>query len=87
MAKGDTYSVHRYSDQFAVTKFDKLGGEASVYFVSQGDHDECTCYASNKPDCRHRQMVRVFQEAERVDTNWRYNYDEKIEARKWQSTK
>jgi hypothetical protein len=88
MAKSDTYSVHRYNGQYAVTKFDKLDVERGMYLVSQyGDRDTCTCYASNKPDCRHRQMVRTFQEKNRVDSDWRYNYDEKVEPKKWQRTK
>jgi hypothetical protein len=88
MAKGDTYSVSRYNGQYAVTKYDKLGGEGDVYFVTQDfKGDTCTCYASNKQDCRHRQMVRIFQDKKRVDSDWRFNYDEKIEAKRWRSIK
>jgi len=102
MAKGDTYSVHYlgkkllddfrgdriHGDEYAVTKFDKMGGEADVYRVVRSTFgEECTCKAANRHTCRHREMVNVFLKAERVNGNWRYNYDEKVEANRWRSTR
>jgi hypothetical protein len=102
MAKGDTYSVHEqgkklldeyrgdriYGNVFGVTKFDKLGAEEIVHFVTQSTFgDECTCKAAHRADCRHRQMVYIFKAANRLNTEWRYNYDEKVEPKKWRSTK
>jgi hypothetical protein len=99
MAKGDEYAVHYKGkkllddfrgdritgDEYVVTKFGKMGDE-DVYFVTQSTFgDECTCKASNRYSCRHRQMVYIFRTAKRLNTNWRYNFDEKIEARKWRS--
>jgi len=102
MAKGDTYAVNYrgktlldeyrgdrvQGDEYAVTKFDKLGGEADVYFVVRSTFGEdCTCKAAHRITCRHRQMVNIFLQAERVNGNWRYNYDEKVEPKRWRSIK
>ena len=97
MAKNDTYSVHSRGkkqlrhptaetpgEEFAVTKFDRLGCEVIVYFVTVSQFGaECSCPASSRPTCRHREMVRIFYDADRLSTNWRYKFDEKIAAKKW----
>jgi hypothetical protein len=102
MAKGETYTVHFYrtkvldefrgdritAREYAVTKYNKHGDEDCVYFVTQSIFgDDCTCKANNRHTCRHRDMVTIFKAANRLGNEWSYNYDEKIEARKWRSTK
>jgi hypothetical protein len=100
MARNNTYAVNYYGRklldeyrgdrieglEYVVTKFDQFGGEEDVYHVVQSTFgEECTCKAAHRHTCRHREMVNIFKAAERTDTDWRYNYDEKIEARKWRS--
>jgi hypothetical protein len=93
MAKKDTYSIHYqkqtlidqyrgdrvYGDEYAVIKYDSLGIEADIYHVVCSTlGDMCTCPASQRPTCRHREMVYIFKDTGMMDRETaRYNYDTK----------
>jgi len=76
-----------------VGKIDKDGlpGSAhpnapSGYLVSKpGNYYECPCFASNRHTCRHRDMVRMYENdaefRQKIDDHWLYNYDKD----KWQA--
>lgn len=91
MAKKDTYSVHYqkqklldqfrgdriYGDEYAVIKYDDLGAETGVYHVVMSTlGDMCDCPASQRPTCRHREMVYIFKDQGMMDKeDVRYSYD------------
>jgi hypothetical protein len=37
---------------------------------------ECSCPA-HVPFCRHKQMLKIFQDAGKIDTGWMYDHDKK----------
>lgn len=38
----------------------------------------CDCFASNKETCRHRQMVKVFQDNNAIDSGKTFNFDKSL---------
>lgn len=83
MGKNNLYTIKSTSDStYSVAKFDSdlmLDGE--LYHVSEigpgGANMVCTCPAGGRPTCRHRQMLRLFQAENRVNSGWFYHFDKK----------
>jgi hypothetical protein len=82
MGRKNLYTVRgREKGLFEVIKFDEDLNPEETYHISEldelGASVICTCFAGSKPTCRHRQMVRVFQAENRIDSGWMYNFDKK----------
>lgn len=80
MAKTDWYTVSKEQgddneDIFVVLKYDKEGDWADSYQVTER-LTHCSCPA-HVPWCRHKQIIQVFQEQNRIGTGWTYNFDRK----------
>jgi hypothetical protein len=57
---------------FRMSKFDEdFNFEASYELTAHG----CPCFQGNKPDCRHRKMVRAFVAANAVDSDLFIDYE------------
>lgn len=62
-----------------ITNFDNDLNVIKSYELSNLNRNgvwECNCPLYYKPTCKHRQMLQIFQEAKRVDTEWFYNVKE-----------
>lgn len=59
MARNELYGIKRTSETtWRVQKIDRDFEMTGHYDISDiRDKLECTCFASNKPTCRHRQMI------------------------------
>lgn len=82
MGKEHVYNVKSTKDStdvFIVTKFDEDLTPVDSYHISElhGGGMICQCPAGSKPTCRHRQMLRLFQAEQRVDSPYIYHYDKK----------
>ena len=55
--------------------------KVETYYISEagarGQNLVCTCFAGNKPTCRHRQMLRLFQAEDKIGKGWLYHFDKK----------
>lgn len=72
------YNLRTTETAFKITKFDSDLNPESSYDISRSGSYEwtCTCPASHRSTCRHRQMVPLM--VDRVDTGWFYNFDSKL---------
>jgi hypothetical protein len=86
MARGELYQIHKHVAKdgkvsFVAQKFDMDFTPKSSYAISAipGRENtlqlECTCFASNKPTCRHRAMVEIFTNLNRLNGGWYYDFD------------
>lgn len=66
------YNCRHDGDEFRITKFDSELNVESSYRCTTS---ECECPAGERPICRHRQMLPKFISAERVGTDWFYDFD------------
>lgn len=77
MAKNELYQIHKVTEhQFKCLKFDmdftpKGGYEISIVKKRM----ECSCYASNRPTCRHRQMLALSLKEKKINGGWYYDFD------------
>lgn len=85
MARNHLYTIKSTSDTtFSVTKFDlDFNPEGELYHVSvigagKQQSTICTCPAGHRTTCRHRQMLDVFKEEERIDSGWFYHFDKRV---------
>lgn len=65
------YNCHHDGDQYRITKFTD-GNPESSYLCTFA---ECTCPASHRPTCRHRQMLPLMIAHNIINTHWFWNYD------------
>lgn len=70
------YNLRRMPDGYRMAKFDKLFALDAVYNIkfSRGRFS-CDCPASNKPNCKHREMIPTFVTSRKVDTGYFLCYD------------
>src|SRR5712692_5314182 len=80
------YSLRTLPSGYAITKFDDDLEVQSTYVMTRQEIPgraigmiRCSCPASGRPTCRHREMVPLFILTNRVDTGWFYDHD----AMKW----
>lgn len=55
-----------------MAKFDDDFNLEAVYELTPHG---CPCFQGNKPDCRHRKMLRAFVQARQVDSNLFIDYE------------
>lgn len=83
MAKESSiYTVMWYPrlSQYAVHKMDKDWELITTYVVYRGstpERNSCNCFAASKPTCRHREMVKLFEKEQKVNSREAYEYDKK----------
>lgn len=89
MARKEIYQIRQHSIGFSVIKGDLDFNPTGSYNVSPSG-TECTCFASNKAICRHREMVQQWLSTEMppnnaktfremMEDNYWYEYD----RRRW----
>ena len=66
-----------YHEPSGLTTICKWDDDLNVLETYDVSHQGCSCPAGSRPTCRHRQMLQLFQDMKRVDTNWFYNFDYK----------
>src|SRR5260370_41271356 len=83
MAKKEVYTVDRLQsnpNQYVVSKYDtttlSFNGAYEVDRV-RGFHCNCLAGQQHKPTCRHREMVEIFTDAQRLSVGALYHYDTK----------
>lgn len=79
MARKELYQIRKTDNShWRILKCDEDFNPTGEYQVSKtGSHLECSCFASNKPICRHRIMVPEFEVENRFDSHWWYSFDKK----------
>lgn len=86
MARQHIYTVlsTRDPDVWSVVKMDRDHDVVETYevkritFVMHGEEKSmlsCSCFASSKETCRHRQMLDIFQQASAIDSRRAYDFD------------
>lgn len=88
MAKKDFYTVYEHPDHWLVQKMDPDDhapvtnvdnpGVMPAYKVRKTNDklSACDCWAGQKW-CRHKQIIVIFQQHQRVGKGWLYNFDKK----------
>jgi hypothetical protein len=70
------YNLKSTPDGYRMVKFDDLLNVEAIYNIRYyRKRFYCDCPASNKPNCRHRDMVREFTTHRAVDTGKFFCYD------------
>jgi len=76
------YNVRNISPYaYRMVKFDDWFNVETSYLLYQPYNKYyyvCNCFQSNKPSCRHREMLSMFIKEKKVNTGWFYNYDTKV---------
>jgi hypothetical protein len=75
MAKNDWYTfvTSEVDDGFKAIKFDKDGDPLGEYKLNKNG-SSCDCPA-HVPFCRHKKMLVIFKDMERVNSGWQYQFD------------
>lgn len=61
-----------------VIKEGRSKGEYTVTVVGEGTPNQfmtCSCFAGSKPICRHRTMLMLFREHDKIDSGAMYEFD------------
>ena len=66
------YNAKKLKDHYQITKFDDELEVESSYNTSS---ETCDCPAGVRDTCRHRQMLPEFVEADRYDSSWFFDWD------------
>lgn len=75
MGKQNIYTVlSGTTENWSVVKMDRDFEEVETYHISK-HVSVCSCYAGNKPTCRHRQLLAIFQDANAVDSRRAFDFD------------
>lgn len=86
MSYKDWYTIFEQADKFIVQKVDPDDhspqtaqpalGIANQYTISKegGNKAMCTCFAGHNW-CRHKKMLVKFQQMNRINSRWLYNFD------------
>jgi hypothetical protein len=70
------YNLRRMPDGYRMVKFDDLYNVEAVYNIRfYRGRFYCDCPASNRPDCKHRQMIPIFSTHRATDTGRFFCYD------------
>ena len=73
--KAEVYTIRTTPQGWLITKFDEDTEVLTFYTLQQRRNwVRCECWAATKHTCRHREMLRLFQEAGRIDKGWLYNW-------------
>ena len=80
MSYKDWYTINKAPDGYICVAVDKDLEYVKQYGITMtGDlAGNCGCIAGHT-NCRHKQMVSIFNHAKKVDSRWYYNFD----RRKW----
>jgi hypothetical protein len=71
------YAVRTINGGYRITKFDENFNVTSVYDMPfHKGRLYCTCFQQQKPDCRHRMIVRMFNKRDLVNKGWMYDFEE-----------
>lgn len=78
MAKNDWYTINEDESKYTIQKIDKddrsLADTFPNSYVIYKNASECSCFAGYKW-CRHKQMLKRFQETNRLNSRWIHNFD------------
>lgn len=75
MGRNNIYTVlSGTNDNWNVVKMDRDFTVEDTYFVNKRV-SVCSCFAGNKPTCRHRQLVIKFENAKAIDSRRAYDFD------------
>lgn len=69
------YNMKYVNSHYEINKFDEDLNPLEQYQVTS---KECTCKASHRPTCRHRQMLLQFQGKGRINTGWMLEFDNDV---------
>ena len=61
------YNMKKVNGEYRITKFDEHLNVESSYLTSP---EACECPAGHRNTCRHRQMLPVFIDNNKVNTAW-----------------
>lgn len=72
------YSARTIPTGFRMVKWDDDLNVEAIYDMKQTSRaTHCSCFQSNKPSCRHREMLKVFQAKKAVNKGRFYDFDHK----------
>lgn len=77
----EVYTVDcKYRRHYRVVKFDGLFNVESVYQVlgSNGGTVSCPCFQGKFGRCRHRPLVILFEETNRINKRWFFDWELKV---------
>lgn len=87
----DLYNAKPSGDGYRMTKFDSdlnpVGDSSYILLPSSFDPSgwDCSCPASPRPICRHREMLPEFLTLDRADGTWMCEYDKDLGAIEWRN--
>ena len=61
--------------EFLITKFDRDYNPEVTYALTRS---ECSCPRSHKTGCRHRTMLPLFQQTNRINDGWFLDFDTRL---------
>lgn len=67
------YNIKENGHGYEITKFDEDLNPEATYTTGEV---HCGCKAGQRPTCRHRQMLPLFQLTGRVNTGWFYEFED-----------
>ncbi len=78
MSYKDWYTINKDPNGYVCVAVDKDLEFVKQYGITmEGDMaGNCGCFAGHTM-CRHKQMVTIFNKANRVGSRWYYNFDKK----------
>lgn len=75
MARQHIYTVMSGTpENWDVIKMERDFEHVETYKVSK-HVSVCSCYAGSKSTCRHRELLKIFQQANAIDSRRAYDYD------------
>lgn len=69
----ELYTVRSALGGYRIIKFDFLLNVECVYWIAKGR--TCDCFRAKEFSCKHRRMLALFLEYERVNKGYFYCYD------------
>lgn len=70
------YGLRTTPQGYRICKFDDLLNVLTVYELTQRrGWISCPCFQGGKSTCRHREMVSIFMQCNRIDKGWFYEYN------------
>lgn len=76
--EGSLYTVRRGPSGFVIVKFDDFFNPIETYHMRRGRRRvlSCDCPQSREHKCKHRTMLLIFEEKQRVHRGWFFDWDD-----------
>ncbi len=72
----ELYAYRKTAKGFRVVKFDEDHSVLTAYELEvRRNWVRCQCFAANRETCRHREMLKLFVQHDRVDKGWFYEWN------------